>query len=176
MRVFLVVAASLAGCASASEYVPLADGRVRAVWTGDRVMVDLGGFSASEPCLAQAAYAAHAPRLRLTDGERDVEPRPTLGWQLANSPSFWVPPSIAALAEAVPADAPPAPPTPSLGRINGDSKTWLVIAVIALVALPIIDFSLAAAPAEAAGPSRDAIDQVHALNDLRRSPGSPCAP
>jgi hypothetical protein len=46
--------------------------------------------------------------------------------------------------------------------------------VLALIALPIIDVSLALADPEERLPSFEAIDRMHVLNDLLRWPGSPC--
>ncbi len=50
----------------------------------------------------------------------------------------------------------------------------MIAAVIVLVALPIIDVSLAFSPAESPSLSAQTADMVNAYNDLLRSPGSPC--
>jgi hypothetical protein len=57
----------------------------------------------------------------------------------------------------------------------GDGKALVVLAVVALIVLPIVDVSLALANPESAKRSSQSIDQVNAWNDLARTPGTPCS-
>jgi hypothetical protein len=189
------------GCAYESTYVAPNDGRARAVWKNDNVVVDLAGAPATDFCLEQLRAWSESGRLRLSTGDVKREAPTPARVRMAPSVGFWVPiyfgtalvargpglvpilpqpvlfsPSLA-LAGAV-AHSTGGGATMGGGGSSGSGgdfgKLALVLAVVALVVLPIVDLAVAVATPEN-DRSTDAIDQVNVLNDLARTPGSPCA-
>ena len=64
----------------------------------------------------------------------------------------------------------------SLGSGSGGSDMlWVGIAVVALVTMPVVAISLAAARSENEHQSASAIDLANAYNELSRTPGSACS-
>jgi hypothetical protein len=62
------------------------------------------------------------------------------------------------------------------GGGGGDvGKAVVVLAVLAIVVLPVVTFSLALGTPESEPNMSRSIDRVNLFNDLARSPGSPCA-
>lgn len=178
------------GCGYTSEYSAPVDGRPRAVWRSDRVVVHASGAVREGECATAVA--------ELSGNGREAPPPPASGGYY--TPRFYGPPILV----VNPGFAPslPHPPlffSPSLaitraalaggsrgGRAElggapkldtkGMEEALVYLAVVALLVLPVVDTTLALAPAESARPSADAIDEVNAWNDLLRWSGSPCAP
>jgi hypothetical protein len=195
----LAAIAAVSGCAYESQYLAPLDGRARAVWQDNNVVVDLAGAPASAGCVDELRAWSQKGTLRLKSGDlkRDTPIPPRL--DVAPSVAFWVPvyfgPPLVAPAPLVP----PVPPhpvsfSPSLalagavsgsapasgstggggGGSGGDGKGIAeVLAVIALIILPALDIAIAAATPEN-DRSPEAIDQVNVYNDLARSGGTPC--
>jgi hypothetical protein len=188
----LVASLVASNCGYQSSYVPLADGRARPVWKNNDVVMDLGTTAVGEACFDELLAWSGSDRLRLVGGDVKRPPRPRRLGELAPAVGFWAPvyfgaalvapaPGVAPLlprpalfAPAVVVAAPPVPgAAPPVGRDFDLDKAGAILAVIALLVLPIVDVSLAAAPPET-DRSSDAIDQVNVLNDLARSAGTPC--
>ena len=192
-----LVALLLAGCGYTSQYQAPVDGRPRAVWRKDAVVVEMSGAPVTPACAAAASDLA-----------RNRGPAPPAPY--AYTPQWYGPPMVMVHPGiAPPLTRPPLFFSPSMTlfslahgggggghgstaqglRIDGGSRggvgkgstsgaeaALIYVAVVALLTLPIIDMALALAPAEKASASASAIDEVNAFNDLLRWPGSPCSP
>lgn len=184
----LALALTLAGCGYTSQYTPPLDGRARAVWEEDRVVMEVATPSSPE---CQAALEERLARPWAPDGPRRVQgywtPRyygpaiivatPGLAPNFALAPLF-LPHRLLlhGLAHGV---GPPAvsvsDPAPALrGGGDGLGKAAVVLAVVALAVLPAVDVGLALSSPEDARASVAAMSEVSAYNDLARLPGSPC--
>lgn len=181
---FAIVAA---GCGYTSEYVAPQDGRVRAVWKSDDVVVELAGAHVSSECNATLDYMAGggalAAKLRLKPpssfwtptyyGPPIVVMTPGLAPLLPLPPLFLPPPL------RPPIGGPVRVPAPGTSSSSGSSSKWgeagTIILVVALVVLPVVDLLLATLPPESSKKSSEAIDGVNAFNDLARLPGTPCS-
>jgi hypothetical protein len=186
----------LPACAYESAYVAPVDGRARPVWKGSDVVVDLAGAPVSDVCFEQLRAWSSSGRVRLITGDVKRDTPPPARFTPSPVVLFWVPvyygPPI--VPGVVPLLRPPVlfspslalasaafKPTGSSGSIGGGGggssdfgKALVILAVIALVVLPIVDLAVAVTPPESER-SSDAIDQVNVFNDLARWPGSPCA-
>jgi hypothetical protein len=187
-------------CGYTSQYVAPQDGRVRPVWQENKIVVEPSGAPLSAACLNAAMAETNTEFVRAAKGS-GYEVRRSGYWV----PRYYGPPIVVATAGVAPALPHPPVFLPSLvvasalrprlggvsvipgpvpiiripGGSSGGGKdggyVLLVLAVLALTVLPVIDLALAIAPAESAGRSAQAIDQVNALNDLMRMTGSPCS-
>ena len=63
-----------------------------------------------------------------------------------------------------------------LGSGKDAGAILVVLAVIAVTALPVVALGLAASMPESSRKSSNAIDMVNAYNDLARLDGTPCTP
>lgn len=197
MRPAACLALFAACCGYTSEYVAPADGRPRAVWHDNKVVVERAGAPASSQCASDISQITDTTTLR---ERRPQVRRPEGGYWV---PSYYGPPIVVVSRGMAPILPHPPVFLPSLlgvrpgvalvgplpvpvlrvGGISAGSrsgsgdlgKAAVVLAVVALVVLPAVDLGLAIAPAESAGPSAQAIDQVNAWNDLLRSPGTSCS-
>src|SRR5215467_1387889 len=79
------------GCAYDSQYVAPNDGRARAVWKEDNVVVELAGAPVSDACLEQLRAWSDNGTLRLSSGDvkRDVALPPRLAIEVSRP--FWIP-------------------------------------------------------------------------------------
>ena len=187
---FAVAIALAHACGYASQYQPPRDGRARAIWQESDVVVELSGAPLSPACALELRSASATGKLRLAEGRVETLPARNSYW----GPLFFGPPIVVVdSAIAPPLLRPPLflPFAPgALGRVGapvhglarpvggglGDEggKALVLVAVVALVVLPIVDVWLALdAPESERSPQ--AIDQVNAFNDLARLPGSPCS-
>jgi len=197
---WLATVLALPACAYESTYVAPNDGRARAVWKNDNVVVELAGAPATESCLEQMRAWSMSGRLRLSTGDVQRDLPPPARVRLAPTVGFWVPvyygaplivrgpgvvpflpqpvlfsPSLAVATAIARPSAPGAGSSFHTSGSGGDfGKLALVLAVVALLVLPIVDIAVALATPEDER-SNEAIDQVNVLNDLARTPGSPCA-
>jgi hypothetical protein len=199
MRLAPCLALLAVGCGYTSEYVAPADGRPRAVWHDNKVVVERAGAPASSQCAADIGQLTDTSTLR---ERRPQVRRPEGGYWV---PTYYGPqivvvsrgmapilphppvflPSLLGVRPGVAMIGPLPVPVLRVGGLGGGSgsrggsgdlgKAAVVLAVVALVVLPAVDLGLAIAPAESAGPSAQAIDQVNAWNDLLRSPGTACS-
>jgi hypothetical protein len=195
-RALLLVSALALGCAYTSHYTAPLDGRARAVWTGSGVAVELAGAPLLDVCAQQLGALANEGRIHLLTGELKPAPldggRPFVVAPLVWVPIYYGPPLVAvgglpppilrpplfspalavgsALVSASNARSPGAP-----ANSNDLAKLGAIVAVIAILVMPVIDLTIAVVPAENTTRSAEAIDQVNLYNDLARSPGSPCA-
>ena len=209
---FLVV-----GCTYTSQYVAPLDGRPRAVWADNHVVLDPAGAAISPGCAALLAWVSPSNDLHLIDGDDliGVDPAPfvqlavDLELDVATGRRFWVPrpttrplaargrPTLAYHSLTPPTIAPPAAhsgvPVRSSGgghamgsasgtNVSGGAfnpssllAVLLIVAGITVVALPAVTFGLANSRPENSRANAEAIDQVNALNDWLRMPGSACA-
>lgn len=190
-RVLALCTLCATGCGYSSQYVPLADGRARPVWSDKDVRLWDGGRPLSAECVGNVAWATGTRTLRLLGGDVDmVQPQapatPVAGPQggVHFVPVLVGPPIL------LPPLPPPLPP-PGLGPVHHGAraggahlprssldselaKVLTVMAVVALVVLPAVDVALAASHPESGERSSDAIDQANALNDLGRTRGTAC--
>ncbi len=194
----LVGLVGTSGCGYTSQYSAPVDGRPRAVWRNDKVVVQSAGVARTPECAEAVA--------ELSGNARPAPPPPPSGYY---TPQWYGPPLVV----LTPGFAPPLPRPPlffspsltiatalahggpkgggglrldggAAGRGvrggSGDTKgleaAVLYMAVVALLVLPIVDTTLALVPAESVTESVAAIDEVNAWNDLLRWPGSPCGP
>lgn len=184
----LALALPAAGCGYNSEYTPPLDGRARAVWRSNNVVLEPAGAPMPPSCTQEVMNLSATGRLRVPPEYA----RPAGGYW---TPRYYGPSIVVVAPGIVPVFPPPlflptafvaaphpvAPAAPvlglgGLGGGGGDSgKALAVLAVIALIVLPAVDIGLAAARPESPERSSQAIDQVNAFNDLSRTPGSPCS-
>jgi hypothetical protein len=203
MRVSVLASLFLLGCAYSSQYTPPADGRARAVWRDDHVVVDTGGVPLWPACMQQLGWVSRSDELRLATGDYPIVSAPPVGTPfVVVATGFWLPhywgPPIVAPAPGVAPLLPQPPlflPTPSLvaprpGVVvrpppsagappsvgNDGGKVLVVLAAVALLAMPALAVGLAAARPESGAANAEAIDQANLLNDWLRTPASPCAP
>ena len=189
---------AVAGCGYTSQYSPPVDGRPRAVWRNDKVVVSASGVARSPECAEAVA--------ELSDNARPAPPDPPSGYytpQWYGPPLVMLTPGLApplprppiffspslTIAAAVARSGPhgggglrldPGAPAKGIRGGSGDTKgleaAVLYMAVVALLVLPVVDTTLSLIPAEGVTDSIAAIDEVNAWNDLLRWPGSPCGP
>ncbi len=175
MRVrFLVLVSFAIGCSYESQYLAPQDGRPRAVWQRDRVVVEAAGAQLSPDCLAELHGIVPYEELQL--GEPRLLPQPGPRRKFRLHAEFWIPVYVGILVAPPPPHLLPPLLPPLLPRVSGeryDDRALMLLATLSLLVLPAVDVALAAAPAESAS-SAQAIDQVNALNDLMRSPESNC--
>ncbi|MDI1430376.1 hypothetical protein [Polyangium sorediatum] len=188
----------LAGCGSyTSDYVPPQDGRARVLWQDDHVVASLpseiSGINCSEavrnlPAEPQqySSYYGGSTGVVYYRPWIVVRPSPLV---IVGSGSGSTTP------RAIPRTA----ATPSVASSGGSSsisggggggkssgggggggggdlgKAAVVLAVVALLTLPIITLSLGFTRPEPEADVASAIDEVNAYNDLARLPDSPCA-
>jgi hypothetical protein len=130
-----------AGCAYHSEYLAPLDGRPRAVWAENHVVMDPAGFDISPSCAALLAWVSPSSRLHLIDGDDQIDgdPAPRVALAVAlevnRAHRFWVPrPSSRAAAPRVPSSSAsrsltppdvsrPAPPSHGTGHASGHGST-----------------------------------------------------
>lgn len=188
-------AALLFGCGNyTSDYVPPNDGRARAVWKEDRVVASIPANAAAD-CSDAISDVTGDPGRYVSSygGSRTVviwQP-----WIVVHHHHHPLPPPPGSPGVV----RHPAHPSSgggggSIGSVSGGGgggksgggggssggggggdlgKAAVVLAVVALIALPIITLGLGLGrpePNEVAGE----IDQVNAYNDLARLPNSPC--
>lgn len=179
--------AALTACAYTSDYVPRADGRARVVMRDGTAQALV---PAPPMCLAAVEAAVEAGA---------IAPPPPPGAppevfvEVALSHPHPVHLSAASgahgtpgprLHPAAPAPRPTHPSRPAVGHSAGHAASKLseskdlavVVAVMALVTLPIVAVALASAEPGDSDETAAAIDRVNAFNDLSRIPGGPCAP
>ena len=197
----LVVAAAglLFGCGNyTSDYKPPKDGRARAVWSEDRVVASIPADSSAE-CSGALVDVKSNPGSYVSTygGSRMVvlwQP-----WIVVHHHNHHVGgPGLPG--PGVPGTGVHRPAHPSAGGGSGGSvsggggggksigsggggsgggggdlgKAAVVLAVVALIALPIITLGIGLGRPEPSGEVADVIDEVNAYNDLARLPGSPC--
>lgn len=193
-RASLLLGASvlLFGCGNyTSDYVPPKDGRARAVWNEDRVVASIP--SDSSPSCTEALYDVQGdPQRYYTTygGTRTVvvwQPWIVVHHHHNHHGGGRVGPGL-------PGGSAYRPARPSVGGGgggttigggghsgggsgggNGDlGKAAVVLAVVAIIALPIITLGLGLGRPEPSEEVAQEIDQVNAYNDLARLPNSPC--
>lgn len=192
----LAAAAFLGGCGEYnSDYVPIQDGRARAVFRNDNLVMEVGG--------GIAPGCADAPNGPLNLGSGSYGPSDS-------GVRVWVPvyygPRIVVVNRGVapPPHRPAYRPHSSSGLSGGGSggsfngitsggggstsggssgggggnldlkEGVVILAVIALIALPAISLGLALGHPENETEVATAIDRVNMYNDMARTPGSPC--
>jgi hypothetical protein len=186
------------GCSYESQYVARNDGRARAVWKDNNVVVDLGGAPISDACVEQLRAWSVNGALRLSSGDFKRNVRLPRRFVPEMSRGFWIPvyfgpPIVAPSAFVAPSLLRPPLFVPVLGAPSvvrsaggvaatagvvvpgsGSRELEEALAVIALIVLPAVDIGLAVATPEDER-SSDAIDQVNVFNDLARTTGTPCS-
>lgn len=203
----IVALATLAGgCGYTSKYSPPPDGRARAVWRDNGVVVDLVA-APTDACMGKVGRILGVDRLTLGASARSWYPStPSDGYWV---PRYWGPrivvvgprlaPSMPLMPRFMPSPVTIAAPSVSKGFVTtggggggigkmslgsggggGGGKEMgavlLVLAAVALAVLPAVDLGVALADPEDAKTSSKAIDQVNVYNDLARWQGSPCDP
>jgi hypothetical protein len=183
---------TLAGCSYASDYVPPADGRARAVWAGDRVVMSLA-LPPESACSAEIHAADGWSLGSVRSGHAHVH-----GHVAVWVPIYYGPP----IHPVVPGRAPPIHTRPTVaprpvgrtpavvqgGRagagvhVSSDrtddlmKRLFVVAAVAALIALPATAIALASGHPEPTDEVAAAIDDANEFNDSARQPDSPCNP
>ncbi|MCK6586604.1 MAG: hypothetical protein HUU21_25830 [Polyangiaceae bacterium] len=189
--------AALSGCGSyISDYVPPDDGRARAVWRDGNV--EMEGADLSGACAAEIGYETNEPPPPYTGGStvrvhggfwvpvyfgprivvvhRGVAPRPHYHATRVRSVS-----SGGSGIGSISGGGGGGGKVSSGGSSGGGGssgdigKGAVILAVVALIALPAIALGLSLGRTEAEKETALTIDRVNAYNDLARTPGSPCA-
>lgn len=185
-------AACLGGCAGyTSEYAPLDDGRARAVYRDDQLVMEVGGAVTPECANAvvdarspeTAAYvASHAhrhtwvpvyygpPILVLHGGLAPTPHRPRYAG--GSGPGFS---GLTVPGRSGGGTGGPSSSGGGGGLGNAGKEVVVIIAVIAIVAMPAIAIGLAVGRPEPEKEVAAVIDRVNLYNDMARTPGSPCA-
>jgi hypothetical protein len=189
--------AALSGCGSyISDYVPPDDGRARAVWRDGKV--EMEGADLSGACAAEIGFQTNEPPPPYTGGStvrvhggfwvpmyfgprivvvhRGVAPTPRVratrvGAGGGGSGVKAVRPGGGGGGGSIAGGG-----SSGGGGGGGDiGKGAVVLAVVALIALPAIAIGLSLGRTEDEKGTALAIDRVNAYNDLARTPGSPCS-
>jgi hypothetical protein len=191
--------AALSGCGSyLSDYVPPDDGRARAVWRDGKVVME-GAEEMPAACAAEIGFQTNEPPPPYTGGS---SVRVHGGFWV---PVYFGPRIVVVhrgVAPSPPRYRAPRVGVVSGGSSGGSSvkggsggfgggstsggggggggggdigKGAVVLAVVALIALPAIALGLSLGRTEDEKGTALAIDQVNAYNDLARTPGSPCS-
>lgn len=103
MRTLALALALAAGCGYTSSYVAPTDGRPRAVWREDHVVVEPAGAPLGPACAAELGAMSGATRLHLVGGElrldrfapRGVPVAPIVVAAVLWTPRYWGPPIVA---------------------------------------------------------------------------------
>lgn len=180
---------AITGCRGyTSSYTPLVDGRARPVYRDDKLVMEIGN-SISPACedaiaeprsAASSTYVAANTRVglwvpvyfgpRIVVVRRGVAPAPRrpayVGWRSASGRSG-ASPSWSGSGGGGGGS--------SGGGSGIDKEAAVILAVIAIVALPAITLGLALGRPEPEKEVADVLDRVNLYNDLVRSPESPCA-
>jgi hypothetical protein len=196
MRAIVILSSLALGCAYTSHYTAPLDGRARPVWTGSGVAVELAGAPLTEACATQLGVYGTDGRIHLLTGELKPAPLEPSA-RVTVAPIVWVPiyfgaplvavgglppplphpplfsPSLLGAGALVDAANARAPSSPAAG--NDFARLGAIVAVIAIVVMPVIDVTVAVIPAENGDRAAESIDQANLYNDLARTPGSPCA-
>ncbi|MDI3291101.1 hypothetical protein [Polyangium sp. 15x6] len=191
----------LSGCGSyTSDYVPPQDGRARVLWDDDRVVASLPSEVSGPGCSEAIRNLPADPGQYSTyygGSTGVVYYRP---WIIVRRAPVVIVGSGGGSSATRTIHRTPAAPTvggssasisgPGGGKSGGGKsgggggggggggdlgKAAVVLAVVALLTLPIITLSLGLTRPEPEGDVANAIDEVNAYNDLARLPGSPCA-
>ena len=193
MRPTVLLLAALSGCGYVSTYVAPADGRARPVYRDNDVVAEMSGAPASQACLDLVRYVwrVNAGYTVVTGAVEDRVPPLAVAAGV-----FWVPrfygaplvpggPGVAPLILAPPLFSPRglngvASSGQSAGMFargggNDGGRTLMVLAVVALVVLPIVDIGVALDRPESSERSSKAIDEVNIYNDFARSPANACS-
>jgi hypothetical protein len=185
--------AVLSGCGGyQSDYVPLEDGRARAVWRDDRLALEIGG-SISPECAAAIGDPSGSTRYVRSGPSGNVWVPVYFGPRIVVVRSGFAP---APRRSAYVGSHPTIPDlksggvgSPSIsgggsggggssggGGGGGDlGKAVVVLAVVALVVLPAVALGLALGRPEPEREVATVIDRTNLYNDLSRTPGSPCS-
>jgi hypothetical protein len=168
--------------------MPLEDGRARAVYRDDKLVLEIGGSitpqcadAIAEPSSAvSSSYVSANARVgvwvpmyfgpRIVVVHRGVAPAPRRPTYVGSRPTF------------TRSGGGPSSGASSSGGVGGgggsggfDKEAAVILAVIAIVALPAITLGLALGRPEPEKEVSEVLDRVNLYNDLARSPGSPCA-
>lgn len=192
--------AALSGCGSyISDYVPPDDGRARAVWRDGKV--EMEGADLSGACAAEIGYETNEPPPPYTGGStvrvhggfwvpvyfgprivvvhRGVAPPPPRYRAMRVGTSSSGGSGIGSLSSSGGGGGGKIGGGGSSGGGGGSSgdlgKGVVILAVVALIALPAIALGLSLGRTEDEKGTALAIDRVNAYNDLARTPGSPCS-
>lgn len=193
----------LSGCGSyTSDYVPPKDGRARVVWVDDRAVASLPSEALGPGCSEAVRNMPADPAQYSTyyGGSSGVvyyrpwirvRPAPLIivsSGGASNAPrSVHRTPAAATVggSSGGGSGSISGPGGSSSGKSGGSGggggggggdlgKAAVVLAVVALLTLPIITLSLGLSRPEPEGDVANAIDDVNAYNDLARLPDSPC--
>jgi hypothetical protein len=88
---FGCLALVLGGCAYTSEYVAPPDGRARAVWLNDHVVVQPSGAPIADSCVALLGWVSPSNQLHLLEGDMQIEQVQPLEHRLEVRVGFWIP-------------------------------------------------------------------------------------
>jgi len=177
---FFAFALPLSGCAGyVSDYVPPDNGRARVLFRDTKAIASLPPVDRA--CLREIDGNPEGPSFRVVRGG--------VGARIV----YWVPlhhgpaPHVSRLPGVGRHFAGPGMRGGG-GRVSSGSgsnsgsggggdvgKAAVVLAVLAIVVLPVVTFSLVLSTPESEPNMSTSIDRVNLFNDLARSPGSPCA-
>ena len=182
----------LSGCSYTSRYVPPPDGRARAVWEENHVAMDVAGQLPRECRAAVRQVASGSRPLVVERGAEEAAAGAYWAPRYFGPPIMVVTPGFAphlmlrplfaprihfsrGLRHGIGARGPAGPLVNTGGGGNDLGKAAAVLAVVALIVLPVVDVALALSNPENVKASQWGMSQVAAYNDLSRQPGSPCA-
>jgi hypothetical protein len=195
---------ALSSCAYNSDYVARNDGRARIVWArgGLTSKVPVTNPACRDAVQAYVDWARANPEARLAQSGQPVEfwtgvrlDYPLVVNVPADHTHYASPPafhdvaggavhSASAVTSGSKGGAVHSASAVSSGAKGGggshvggglDKDAVVVLAVVALVTLPVVAIGLAAANPENGGAVSSSIDVVNAYNDLTRMAGSPCS-
>jgi hypothetical protein len=164
-----VLTMCLAGCSYTSDYVPPKDGRARAIWKDDKVVV---AAPADLPDCAKDEQPPKGYRYDVPLDEHGYYYPPSSNTHVhvgviivGRPPVFFLPGSGGGI--------------PSLGNLGGGGKgseyVFVALAVGAIVAFPFIAMGLALGHPEPEEEVAAGIDEVNAFNDKSRERFARCA-
>jgi hypothetical protein len=176
--------AALGGCAHySSQYQAPADGRARVLFNDTHAVMSVS--LTTDQCLAAAGSQVGRPAYGHS----------SYGGGGGGAVVWWVPPPIVHVHSGPGPSFGPGPRVAAHPFVSGvgsshgghmsgggggsggkGGEAYIVLAVVLIIASPIVAYGLSFSRAESEDEVSATIDRVNAYNDLSRWPGSPCTP